>query len=135
MVLVNARRWYAVAFIGVVALGLASRSYPGLFPAFLGKYPGDALWAFMVFCGLGFLHPGCSTARLAFYSLLISYADEFSQLYQARWINQIRGTTVGHLILGSTFSWLDMVAYTVGVVLGALCKETVGRLGSRSMQP
>ena len=129
----NARRWYAIAFIGVVALGLASRRYPGLFPAFLGKYPGDTLWALMVFCGLGFLNPDCSTARLAFYALLISYADELSQLYQATWINQIRGTSIGHLILGSTFSWLDMLAYTVGAAIGVICKSAVERLGCRSM--
>jgi len=131
----NARRWYAIAFIGVVALGLASRRYPGLFPAFLGKYPGDTLWALMVFCGLGLLNPGCSTARLAFYALLISYADELSQLYQAPWINQIRGTSIGHLILGSTFSWLDMLAYTVGAAFGALCKTMAGNLRSKSREP
>ena len=129
----NARRWYAIGFIGVAALGLASRRYPGLFPAFLGKYPGDTLWALMVFCGLGFLN-GCSTARLAFYAPLISYADELSQLYQAPWINQIRGTSIGHLILGSTFSWLDMLASTVGGAIGAICKSTAERLGCRSMQ-
>ncbi len=121
-VLVNARRYYAVAFIGVVALGLASRRYPSLFPAVLGKYPGDALWALMVFCGLGFLNPGLPTLRLAVYALLISYVDEFSQLYQAPWINAVRSTYVGHLILGSTFSWYDMLAYTVGVAFGVACK-------------
>ena len=120
--LVNARRYYAVAFIGVVALGLASRRYPHLFPAVLGKYPGDALWALMVFCGLGFLNPWLPTLRLAVYALLISYVDEFSQLYQAPWINPVRGTYVGHLVLGSTFSWYDMLTYTVGVAFGVACR-------------
>ena len=103
-------------------MGLVSRSYPGLFPAFLGKYPGVALWALMVFCGLGFISPGLSPLRLAVYALLISYVDEFSQIYQAPWINAVRGTYVGHLILGSTFSWFDMLAYTVGVALGVACR-------------
>jgi len=76
----------------------------------------------MVFCGLGFLKPGLSTLRLAVYALLISYVDEFSQLYQAPWINAVRGTYVGHLILGSTFSWYDMAAYTLGVAFGAACR-------------
>ncbi len=119
------RRWFAAAFSVVVALGLASRRYPGLFPEFLGKYPGDALRALMVFCGLGFIGPGTSTLRLAVYALLISYADEFSQLYQAPWINAIRATAVGHLILGSTFSWFDMLAYTVGVAFGVLGRAIV----------
>lgn len=43
------RRWYLVALIVVIAAGLASRRYAWLFPACLGKYPGDALWALMVF--------------------------------------------------------------------------------------
>jgi len=133
--MVSGRRYYAVAFIGVVALGLASRSYPGLLPAFLGKYPGDALWALMVFCGLGFLNPGLSTSRLAVCALLISYVDEFTQLYQAPWINKIRDTYVGHLILGSTFSWFDMLAYTVGVAFGVTCKAMAGSLRSKSMEP
>jgi hypothetical protein len=120
--IVNARGYYAVAFIGVVAIGLASRSYPGLFPAFLGKYPGDALGALMAFCGLGFINPGASTLRLAVYALLISYVDEFTQLYQAPWINEIRSSYVGHLVLGSTFSWYDMAAPTVGVAFGVACR-------------
>ena len=131
--IVSARRDYSVAFIVVVALGLASSKYPGLFPAFLGKYPGDALWALMVFCGLGFLSPDLPTLRLAAYALLISYVDEVTQIYQAPWINDIRRTYVGHLILGSTFSWFDMAAYTVGVAFGAACKGMAGSLRSKSM--
>ena len=49
--------------------------------------------------------------------MAISYLDELSQLYQAAWINQIRATTIGRLVLGSAFSWLDLLAYTVGVGL------------------
>lgn len=128
---VTVRAYYAVGFVAVVAMGLASRSYPWIFPAMLGKYPGDALWAMMVFCGCGFVAPRSSTAKLAGYALSISYLDEFSQLYQAPWINGIRKTTMGHLILGSTFSWLDMLAYTVGVVMCAMVREILRRFPLR----
>jgi hypothetical protein len=57
---------------------------------------------------------------LAGLALLASYAVELSQLYQAPWINAIRGTTLGHLVLGSTFAWQDLVAYTFGVAAGFL---------------
>jgi len=50
---------------------------------------------------------------------------EFSQLYQAAWLNSIRGTTIGHLVLGSTFSWVDIAAYGVGVLIGALVDVSV----------
>lgn len=106
--------------IAVIVLGMASRKFPFLFPAVLGKYPGDALWALMVFIGLAFIRPRASTARLSILAFAVSCADEFSQLYQASWINAIRHTTIGHLVLGSTFSWIDMGAYAVGVLIGAI---------------
>jgi hypothetical protein len=113
------RLWLGILVIGVIGLGLASRKYPWLFPALLGKYPGDALWALMmVFFGWAWVAPGAPTRALAFLGLATSGLVEFSQLYQAPWINAIRSTTAGHLVLGSTFSWLDLLAYAVGVAVG-----------------
>jgi len=43
---------------------------------------------------------------------------EFSQLYQAPWIDMVRSTLPGRLILGSTFNWPDLPAYTLGVAMG-----------------
>jgi len=71
----------------------------------------------MVFCAWGVLLPRLTTAKLATCALLTSYADEFSQIYQSDWINRIRSTPAGHLVLGSAFSWFDMLAYTVGIAL------------------
>jgi hypothetical protein len=102
---------------GIVILGLASRRFPWLFPHAFGKYPGDALWTMMVFFGLGMMFRLAPSARLATYALLFSFAVEFSQIYQAPWINAVRATTVGHLVLGSGFGWRDLVAYSVGAVV------------------
>lgn len=102
----------------VMALGLASRKCP-LFPAFLGKYPGDVLWALLVYFAWGFVKQDAPIPRVAAYALATSYLDELSQLYQAPWLNEIRSTAVGHIVFGSAFSWLDMLAYTVGVAIGA----------------
>jgi hypothetical protein len=123
------RRLYLIAALfATVALGLASRKFPWLFPSALGKYPGDALWAQMVYWSVGLVFPSASVARVASYALAVSYADELSQLYQALWINQIRATSIGHLILGSSFSWLDLLSYTVGVGLCALIEVILLRI-------
>ena len=113
------RAHFCTSMVVTVALGLASREVPGLFPAALGQYPGDALWSLMVYWGIAWLIPSAPVKKVAVPALLVSYADEVSQLYQAPWLNAIRMTTVGHLVLGSVFSWLDMLAYTIGVAAGA----------------
>ena len=112
----------AVAALFVIAAGLSSRKYPGLLPAALGKYPGDALWALMVFLMIGFVMPRWRSLTIATLALLFSFCVEFSQLYQAPWINAFREATLGHLILGSTFNWHDLTAYAVGVVFGFLAE-------------
>lgn len=109
---------YAAAVVVVIAAGLASRRFPDLLPAFLGKYPGDALWALMVFLALGFMKPRWPSAFTAGLALTISFAVEFSQMYQAPWINSLRDTTLGHLVLGTTFGWYDLAAYAAGVLAG-----------------
>jgi hypothetical protein len=112
------RSSYMIAAIAVIVLGLASRKFPGLFPHVLGKYPGDALWALLVFLLLGIAKPSGSIPMLAIMALSISFINELSQIYQAPWIDAIRGTALGHIVLGSSFSWLDLIAYTVGIALG-----------------
>lgn len=113
------RLLYALLVLAVIGAGLASRRYPGLLPAALGKYPGDALWALMVMLLYGLAWPRWPIGRTALAALATSFAVEFSQLYQADWINAIRHTTLGHLVLGSGFHAMDLLAYSVGVAAGA----------------
>ena len=84
----------------VVGAGLASRSFPQALPLGLGGYPGDALWALLVFLALAFVKPGSRTSRLAMAALSVSYLVEAAQLYQDPWVNSIRSSTAGHLVLG-----------------------------------
>lgn len=122
----------AAAIAAVIALGLASRRHPALFPAWLGKYPGDALWATMVFFCWAWVLPAASTLRLAALALGTAWLVEGLQLVHAPWLDAVRSTTPGHLVLGSTFNWLDLPAYAVGVALGVaadgLARATQSRL-------
>ncbi|MFT3734279.1 MAG: DUF2809 domain-containing protein [Rhodocyclaceae bacterium] len=121
----RSRTRLALGIFAVIALGLASRKFPFLFPAFFGKYPGDALWALMVFLGWALCLPHASTRSIALLAFSASCLVELSQLYQAPWLNAIRSTTLGHLVLGSTFSWFDIAAYAVGVLSGWLTEPLV----------
>ncbi|HDR3887145.1 TPA: DUF2809 domain-containing protein [Bacillus cereus] len=112
------RLLYAVFIIVVIILGLSSRKFAFALPDLLNDYLGDALWALMIFTGFGFLFPKIETKKLAFISLLFCYGIEISQLYHAAWIDSIRATTLGGLVLGYGFLWSDLVAYTIGVGVG-----------------
>jgi glycopeptide antibiotics resistance protein len=87
----------------------------------------------MVFWGIGFLFVKMSTGKVMAAALLLSYAIEFSQLYQADWINALRHTTLGGLVLGFGFLWSDLVCYTAGVLAGGLMEYTAAPFFFRSI--
>ncbi|PFD42096.1 hypothetical protein CN285_11520 [Bacillus cereus] len=113
---------YAIFTIIVIVLGLSSRKFAYALPDILNAYLGDALWALMIFMGFGFLFPKIETKKLAIISLIFCYGIEISQLYHAEWIDSIRATTLGGLVLGYGFLWSDLVAYTIGIGVGMLCE-------------
>lgn len=113
---------YALFTIVVIILGLSSRKFAFALPHLLNDYLGDALWALMIFTGFGFLFPKTETKKLAFISLMFCYGIEVSQLYHAEWIDSIRATTLGGLVLGYGFLWNDLVAYIIGVGVGMFCE-------------
>lgn len=111
--MIRTRLQYFIAVAGVIALGLLSRKF-----AFIPPGVGDALWALMIYLMARFIWIKAPAKNVAVYSLMFCFAIEFSQLYQAPWINTIRQTLPGRLILGQGFLWSDLLAYTVGVWLG-----------------
>lgn len=114
-------RWlYLALTVVVIILGLGSRKYGNYLPDFLREYSGDALWALMVYLGFCFLFRRNSIKKIGLMSLVFSYVIEFSQIYQGQWINEIRATTLGALVLGKGFLISDLICYTVGVIIGVM---------------
>ena len=71
-----------------------------------------------------------SLSRLGVLTLAVSWFVEFSQLYRASWIVELRATTAGAMFLGSGFLWSDIACYTAGVILACVV-DYAARLGSR----
>ncbi len=113
------RKVYAAAIVGVIVAAVVLWRYVDALPAALGQYAGGALWALVVFLLWGFALRSDSTARVALLALATSWLVEFSQLYEAPWIDAIRENSMGHLLIGSTFHAPDLLAYAIGVGLGA----------------
>ena len=104
----------------VCLLGIGSRRYSRVLPGFIAAFAGDTLWALAAFLGIGLILPRASTWTVACLALAFSVAVELSQLYHAPWIDSIRQTTLGGLILGFGFLWSDLACYAAGVGIGVI---------------
>ncbi len=63
----------------------------------------------------------------AFTALLFAFSVEVSQLYHAGWIDELRKTAIGGLVLGYGFLWTDLLCYSVGVGTGAAIDHILRR--------
>lgn len=108
-------------------MGLGSRRYAAHLPALVATYGGDTCWALALFLFLRMILPRIATGRVAALALFLSLLDELSQLYHAPWIDAVRRTRLGGLILGFGFLWSDLLCYAVGVGLGvAISRMVIG---------
>ncbi|MGM0883366.1 MAG: DUF2809 domain-containing protein [Bacillota bacterium] len=116
----KARILYIIAILIVMVLGISSRAFADSLPVFVGEHFGDALWASMIYFGVRAVWSNRSFIWAGLISVLFCFGIEFSQLYQADWINAIRSTIIGSLILGRGFLTVDLVRYSGGILLSLL---------------
>ena len=132
----RSRVLYAGLVVLVVALGLASRRFADAFPDGVRLYAGDVLWAAMVYFAAAVVWRRAPVARIGVGALLFSVLVEASQLYHAPWIDAVRATRLGGLVLGFGFLWSDVVCYAIGVGLGAMVDAVlVRRFTAPSLRP
>ncbi|WDF78379.1 DUF2809 domain-containing protein [Mucilaginibacter sp. KACC 22773] len=111
----RSRLLYFTIIIATIITGLLSRHFKSI-PLFIG----DILWALMVYFIVSFLFINKPIKVVVIASLLFCFAIEFSQLYKAPWINDLRHTLFGKLVLGAGFLWSDLLCYVVGVGIGCI---------------
>ncbi|MEC4004810.1 DUF2809 domain-containing protein [Flavobacterium sp. SUN052] len=76
---------------------------------------GDYLASILVFYLLAtFLKNDLN--KIAIISLLISYTIEFSQYFHILELFHLDKIKILKIILGNSFSWTDMLAYTLGII-------------------
>jgi len=107
---------YFIIVIITIATGLFVRIKHAWFPDIVNLYLGDVLYAFMMFYIISCIVPEKRIGIRAITALVICFAIELLQLYQTDWINAVRETLPGKLILGSGFLWSDLLAYVIGVL-------------------
>ncbi|MFN3719070.1 MAG: DUF2809 domain-containing protein [Rhizobium rhizophilum] len=108
--------------LAIIACGVVLRlgGYDIGLPYLLIKYGGSTLWGAMVFFLLATLLPRQPLVRVALIAIVVAALTEFSRFYHTPWLDAFRLTLAGALLLGRIFSWWNIAAYTLGIVLAAL---------------
>lgn len=101
-----------IGIILLIPIGLISRRI-GCIPT----ETGDALWAMMVFCLWRIVLQNKKLPLVAIVSLAHCYLVEFSQMITWRWLVSFRQTFIGHMMLGQGFLWIDLLAYSIGIIV------------------
>jgi hypothetical protein len=122
----RARAAYAALAVATIVVGLGVHLGGAPMPAAARDVVGDALWAAMLTWWVSALVPRIAIGARAALALGACFAVEVSQLYHTPALDAVRGTTVGHLVLGSGFDPRDFAAYALGV-LGAAVLERAWR--------
>jgi hypothetical protein len=90
----------------------------------LGSLAYEVFWILLV----QFFYPKTSPLRTAVGVCLATCAIEVLQLWQPPFLQAVRATLPGRLILGNTFMWSDFPPYGLGSALGWMWITVLRRL-------
>jgi hypothetical protein len=126
----RSRTLYAGLLLVTIAAGLASRRFPDLQPEWMSRYAGDTLWAAMMFWLLALVAVRARTVVLGATALGTAWTVEASQLIHRPWLDALRASRAGALVLGQGFLWSDLLCYAVGVGIAVVVDVAWRQRGS-----
>jgi Protein of unknown function (DUF2809) len=108
-----------VNILAIVPLGYAVR-FSHILPEYFHDAGGSIAYQIFWILFVLFVYPRADLRWTAIWVCVGSCAIELLQLYQPPWLQSIRSTFLGRLVLGTTFLWSDFPAYFVGSYVGWL---------------
>jgi hypothetical protein len=126
------RLWYLAPALGTIAAGLLVHLRGAVLGPAARDMLGDALWAAMIMWLTSAFAPRARLAIRCAAAFAVCVAVELSQLSHAPWLDAIRDTEPGRLLLGSGFDARDLSAYALGVAAAALLDAAIFKAGSRA---
>jgi hypothetical protein len=111
---------YLVLAMGTIAVGLMVHLGGSFLPPAFRDILGDALWAMMIVWWMGVAAPRLALRTRGLAALAVCVAVELSQRYHTPFLDALRSTLPGHLVLGSGYDPRDFLGYTAGVVFAVV---------------
>ena len=119
--LINLKKYrshYFILLVIIIFIGIMSRK-----TTLIPLSTGDFLYAIMIYVLIRILFINQKACQIAFYGLITCYGIEFLQLYQESWMIDLRKTLFGKYVLGQGFLWIDILAYTVGILIAFISEK------------
>jgi hypothetical protein len=123
------RLLFLINILAIVPLGYIVR-FGHILPEFISDAGGSIAYELFWILLVVTIFPRANIRITAISICLATCAIEFLQLYQPPWLQAIRATLPGRLVLGTTFSWKDFPPYFVGCALGLLLVGYLDRVAS-----
>ena len=97
---------------------------------FVRPYVGDYLVVILIYCFLkSFIK--ATTWQIAIYTLIFSYAIETLQYFNLVGMLGLQHSRIANIIIGNSFAWEDIIAYTLGVATVIGIEKKVSRKGAK----
>lgn len=122
-------RWLTfLSLLVITALGLLSKFYSGFGYKWVNNYAGgifyEIFWCLFLFF---FTANKLALFKIPILVFCITCVLEILQLGKVPFLETIRATLIGRLLLGTTFSWLDFLHYMIGCLIGYIWLQQIQR--------
>lgn len=125
-----------LAFLSVVAIvpiGISTKFYHGIGEQWVSDYLGDVFYE-MAWCWFFFIFFPTRKAiwKIPLAVFIVTCCIEFLQLWHPLWLQIIRSTFAGRMLLGTTFVAADFFYYAIGCLLSWLWLQQIWKMRHRS---
>ena len=120
------RYFLAFVFIFVIEVMIALFVHDD----FVRPYIGDLLVVILIYCFVRAFFK-LSVQVAAFGTLVFSFLVEFLQFLQIVDRLGLRGNKVSRIVIGTSFSWEDLLMYAIGISVVLICEKWVRKPGLR----
>src|SRR5882724_13265647 len=110
----TSRAFWGLCLVGIIAIGILSRVvHTGL--VVFDKYLGDALYAAMVYAILRLLSTAAASAVCAMFVMTAIELFQLTMIPAHMLVSEHLMTRICARLMGVEFSFLDLLAYVVGI--------------------
>ncbi|MCP5023168.1 MAG: DUF2809 domain-containing protein [bacterium] len=114
----NPRQSYGISLFATLAIGVATQFVEGASLEWIARHLGGTfyvlLWIFLTLTAFPKWRAPVVCAAALFATILV----ECAQLSHPAWLEAIRSTRPGRLLLGSDYDWMDFPYYGLGYLVG-----------------